>query len=83
MSWMGQPSGMTFDVDVKPREDHLVQEPKDVHDWLRDRGWQMAGEIPSSFEQLYCNANADPENLLYTWSEAVAYEMFRFMNIGS
>jgi hypothetical protein len=43
----------------------------------------MAGEIPSSFEQLYCNANADPENLLYTWSEAVAYEMFRFMNIGS
>lgn len=56
--------------------------PPEVDAWLKARGWGLGVMHPDSYEQLYFEPGSSVDNL-FTWPEAVAYEFFRFINLGS
>lgn len=54
-------------------------EPADIQVFLSDRGWTFTyGD-----DRQWYQHRTDVQHLYYTWSEAIAYEMYRFMNLGS
>lgn len=58
-----------------------AQTPADIHTWLMSRGWIENYQAMADGTKLWQH-NDDQQNLFYTWSEAVAYEFYRFCNLG-
>jgi hypothetical protein len=54
--------------------------PEEVKGWLRDRGWTYNTDDPNTGDELYTSVSRTG---YFTWSEAVAYEFYRFINLGA
>lgn len=58
---------------------NVPTEPSDIQMFLTGRGWTyQVGD-----GEYYYQHTSDQQHLYYTWSEAISYEMYRFMNLGS
>lgn len=55
--------------------------PNDIAAFLAERGWEMEPGRTSDDKQLWTHSD-DLQGLYYYWSEAVAYEFYRFLNLG-
>jgi hypothetical protein len=57
--------------------------PTLVRDYLLSRGWIACDHHPDTSEELFTNPNmTETDGGLYKWEQAVAFEMFVFMNLG-
>lgn len=66
---------LTLAIDIPTRVT-----PLDVSSWLLSRGWVVGPSHPDTGEVLYCREAGDPHH--WTWTEAIAYECYRFLSIG-
>jgi hypothetical protein len=48
--------------------------------WLGARGWRYSGDDGITGDELWQN---DARTGYFTWAEAVAYEFYRFINLGA
>lgn len=54
--------------------------PDEIKGWLGKRGWSYSGDDPNTGDELWHNTNRTG---YFTWAEAVAYEFYRFINLGA
>ncbi len=92
MSWLNLPmptrvsivpSGSTYDITLDVPEEQV---PLDVNKFLKDAGWQQYNFHTETREPIYEKAITEVSGLEQThycrWSEAMAYEFYRFLTIG-
>lgn len=69
-------------IEMERTDRPLMQyEPPEVRDWLAARGWAQAGPTTWNVARS-AYANEELKTFDMTWEQAVAYEAFRFLNIG-
>lgn len=56
--------------------------PECIRDFLRSHGWSNYGSHPDTREDLWQSKEDHTEYGYYKWEQAVAMQMFIFMNIG-
>lgn len=79
VSGNGNPNQICLDLDGE--KDQYTPGP--VGDWLRKQGWNPVGTHPDTDADLWQHSNnVGYPTGYFLWEQAVAYEMFLFMNIG-
>lgn len=56
--------------------------PDCIMEFLRHHGWSNLGTHPDTMQDLWQSKEDHAEYGYYTWEQAVAMQMFIFMNIG-
>jgi len=78
------PSGSTYDIRVETSPEAV---PPDIVKFLEEAGWKQFNFHPDTTEPLFekkvTGINAGYEETIHCrWSEAMAYEFYRFLTIG-
>lgn len=80
MSYQNIPNGVA--VPGTRLQFPVTSVPPKIADFLQKRGWTEANrEDPIGSYLFYMNING--ESVYCSWSEAVAYEFFRFIDLGT
>ena len=76
-------SGIDNEVKFDLNFDQDTATPDVIADYLRHHGWTCVGTHPDTAEDLWQNQSLEVTNYgYYRWEQAVAFQMFLFMNIG-
>lgn len=77
------PSGSTYDITIDAPDEQV---PLNVDKFLKEAGWEQFNFHTDTREPIYEKAIAEASGLeqkyYCRWSEAVAYEFYRFLTIG-
>jgi hypothetical protein len=68
----------TFDVEF----DKSPVTPTCIKNYLAHHGWRVVVNHPDTGEDLWQCDHAHAQNGYYKWEQAVAMQMFIFMNLG-
>ena len=78
MAYMGPPVGTTATIVLNEVQQDI---PKEVDEWLLDRGWGRAICHGGTGEDMFVHSKFS--GLYFHWYEAVACEFYWFINLGS
>lgn len=57
-----------------------AETPDEIKHFLGSRGWSYTGDNPVTGDELWHNTHRTG---YFTWAEAMAYEFYRFINLGA
>lgn len=62
--------------------DHSAKTPSCIANYLMQHGWAMVSEHLDTGEDLWQHKIEEAEYGYFKWEQAVAFQMFIFMNLG-
>jgi len=74
----GNANQAAFDLDF----DQDVDTPDVIAEYLRQHEWSCVGTHPDTAEDLWQHKDERMAYGYYKWEQAVAFQMFLFMNLG-
>lgn len=74
-------SGIPYFPSIQVSAPAVRYPPSEIATWLGSRGWNPNGNSGITGDAMFTHYDRPGEYL--TWAEAVAYEFYRFINLGS